>query len=254
MTLDEGAPSAQLQGTMFPEFNGTEWPHHVLSLGQGSDGKNNILFMRINNNLYTYEGKKIESVKCNLRLCIVPPISEEQASTVGITPPTPGPSGGTPALQEQIADAPVVPTPASGVGSTPASALINHVAAQLHEAQPASEQCPGPSSQAQSSTRTQPPHKVKGAKPSGEKSRDIPKLPLNAPSLDSPIKVWRDFIDRKQKHPHWGKDSKSMLMAMLPAVLGTSSRLDDSDAEADPPSLKNVQGFLLYECLAPVPP
>ncbi|KAI5982081.1 hypothetical protein F5J12DRAFT_788406 [Pisolithus orientalis] len=72
MTLDEGAPSVPAQGTMFPEFNGTEWPHHVLSLGEGSDGKNKILFMRINNNLYAYEGKKIDSMKCNLRLCIIP--------------------------------------------------------------------------------------------------------------------------------------------------------------------------------------
>ncbi|KIO05226.1 hypothetical protein M404DRAFT_25399 [Pisolithus tinctorius Marx 270] len=74
MTLDEGAPSVPAQGTMFPEFDGTEWPHCVLSLGEGSDGKNKILFMRINNNLYTYEGEKIDSVKRNLRLRIVPPV------------------------------------------------------------------------------------------------------------------------------------------------------------------------------------
>ncbi|KAI6146358.1 hypothetical protein BKA82DRAFT_4015892 [Pisolithus tinctorius] len=192
------------------------------------------------------EGEKIESVKHNLKLCIVPPVpvgkcklgsneiidltlsewkpptwsskksherrevlkgkgkatcpqvEEEQASAVGIPPPTPRPSGGYLVLQEQIADTPAALTPAPSVGSTPTSALINCVAVQPHEAQPASEQHPGPSSQAQSSMKTQPPHKVKGAKPSGGKSRGIPELPLNAPSLNSPIEVWRDFMDKEQ--------------------------------------------------------
>ncbi|KAI6146848.1 hypothetical protein BKA82DRAFT_4015644 [Pisolithus tinctorius] len=107
------------------------------------------------------------------------------------------------------------------------------------------------SSQAQSSTRTQPPCKPKGAKPSGGKSRGIPELPSNAPPLNSSVKAWREFINKEQRHPHWGKDSKFTLMAMLPGVLETSSRPDDSDTEADPPSLCNIQGFLLYECLAP---
>ncbi|KAI6158275.1 hypothetical protein BKA82DRAFT_4347444 [Pisolithus tinctorius] len=330
MTLDEGAPSVPAQGTMFPEFNGTEWPHHMLSLGEGSDSKNKILFMRINNNLYTYEGKKIDSVKCNLRLCIVPPVpvgkrpyglkeaswgplpsstpwmisasstqehyrsqrirlpvsercklgsnevinlalskwkppvwsskkscerrealkekgkvvrpqgEEKQAPTMGIPPPMSGPSGGTPVLQEQIADAPSGLTPAPNVGSTPTPALIDHIAVQLHETQQVSEQRPGPSSQAQSSTRTQPPHKAKGAKPSGANSRGIPELPSNAPPLDSSIEAWREFINKEQRHPHWGEDGESTLMAMLPGVLGTSSRPDDSDAEADLLSLCNV--------------
>ncbi|KAI6143601.1 hypothetical protein BKA82DRAFT_4359398 [Pisolithus tinctorius] len=259
MTLDEGAPSVLAQGTMFPEFNGTEWPHRVISLGEGSDGKNKILFMRINNNLYTYEGEKINSVKRNLRLRIVPlvPVGkrpyEEQAPAVGIPPPTSGPSGGAPALQEQIADAPSGSTPASDVGSTPTPALINHVAVQPHETQQVSEQRPEPSSQAQSSTRTQPPRKAKGAKPSGGKSRGIPELPSNAPPLDSSIEAWREFIDKEQRRPCWGEDGESTLVAMLPGVLGASSRPDDSDAEANPLSLCNVRGFLLYECLVPVP-
>ncbi|KAI6138897.1 hypothetical protein BKA82DRAFT_26533 [Pisolithus tinctorius] len=297
--------------------------------------------MRINNNLYAYEGEKIDSMKCNLRLHIVPPVpvgkrpyswaiwfeggilgpialfntaddihqlyaralqepedkapciqkvqdlitylnlwkrcklglnkvinlalskwkppawsskkshkrrealkekgkaaqpqgEEEQASAVGIPPPMSGPSGGAPALQEQIADAPL--------GSTP-----------VPDTQQVSEQRPRPSSQAQSSTRTQPPHKAKGAKPSGGKSRGIPKLPSNAPPLDSSVKAWREFINKEQRCPRWGKDSESTLMAMLTGVLGTSSRPDDSNAEADPPSLCNVQGFLLYKHLVPVP-
>ncbi|KAI6140311.1 hypothetical protein BKA82DRAFT_31086 [Pisolithus tinctorius] len=308
MTLDEGAPSVPAQGTMFPEFDGMEWPHRVLSLGKGSDGKNKILFMRINNNLYTYEGKKIDSVKRNLRLRVVPLVpvgkkpyglkeaswgpspsstpqmisassmrkryrsqrirlpaserksherrealkekgkavrpqgEEEQAPAVGIPPPMSGPSGGAPVLQERIADAPSGSTPASDVGSTPTPALIDHVAVQLHETQQVSEQRPEPSSQAQSSMRTQPPRKAKGAKPSGGKSRGIPELPSNAPPLDSSVEAWREFIDKEQRRPRWGEDGESTLVAMLPGVLGTSSRPDDSDAEADPLSLCNVRG------------
>ncbi|KAI6145992.1 hypothetical protein BKA82DRAFT_32247 [Pisolithus tinctorius] len=164
-----------------------------------------------------------------------------------------GPSGGAPALQEQIADTPSGSTPASDVGSTPTPALIDHVAVQPHETQQVSEQRPEPSSQAQSSTRTQPPRKAKGAKPSGGKSRGIPELPSNAPPLDSSVEAWREFIDKEQRHPRWGKDGESTLVAMLPGVLGTSSRPDDSDAEADPLSLRNIRGFLLYKHLAPVP-
>ncbi|KAI6140301.1 hypothetical protein BKA82DRAFT_4019567 [Pisolithus tinctorius] len=50
---------------------------------------------------------------------VQPQGEEEQAPAVGIPPPTSGPSGGAPALQEQIADAPL--------GSTPASDRFNHM-------------------------------------------------------------------------------------------------------------------------------
>ncbi|KAI6154920.1 hypothetical protein BKA82DRAFT_4348000 [Pisolithus tinctorius] len=151
-----------------------------------------------------------------------------------------GPSGGTPALQEQIADTPSGSAPAPDVGSTPTPTLIDCIAVQPHETQQVSEQRPRLSSQAQSSMRTQPPHKAKGAKPSAGKSRGIPKLPSNAPPLDSSIKAWREFINKEQRHPCWGKDGESTLVAMLPGVLGTSSRPDDSNAEANPLSLHNI--------------
>ncbi|KAI6137749.1 hypothetical protein BKA82DRAFT_18623 [Pisolithus tinctorius] len=338
MTLDEGAPSVLVQGTMFPEFDGTEWPHRVISLGEGSDGRKDrqceaqpqaarrptspggqetvrfeggilgpiALFntaddirqlyakalqepedkapcVRKAQDLITYLNlwkrcKLGSNEVINLALsewkppawsskksrerrealkekgkAVQPQGEEEQAPAVGIPPPTSGPSGGAPALQERIADAPSGSTPASDVGSTPTPALIDRVAVQPHETQQVSEQRPELSSQAQSSMRTQPSHKAKGAKPSGGRSRGIPKLPSNAPPLDSSVEAWREFIDKEQRRPRWGEDSESTLVAMLPGVLGTSSRPDDSDAEADPPSLRNVRGFLLYERLAPVP-
>ncbi|KAI6147444.1 hypothetical protein BKA82DRAFT_35525 [Pisolithus tinctorius] len=57
--------------------------------------------------------------------------------------------------------------------------------------------------------RTQPPHKAKGAKPSGGKSTGIPKLPSNAPPLNSSVEVQREFINKEQRHPHWGEDKAS---------------------------------------------
>ncbi|KAI6018343.1 hypothetical protein EDC04DRAFT_2902226 [Pisolithus marmoratus] len=51
-----------IQGTMFPNFNGTEYPYRVLHLGQGNDSIRLVLFMRINNNLYAYGDKMIRKV------------------------------------------------------------------------------------------------------------------------------------------------------------------------------------------------
>ncbi|KAI6166159.1 hypothetical protein EDD17DRAFT_1753629 [Pisolithus thermaeus] len=55
MTADE----LVVQGTMFPNFNGAKFPYRVLHLGQGNDSVRSILFMRINNNLYTYGDEMI---------------------------------------------------------------------------------------------------------------------------------------------------------------------------------------------------
>ncbi|KAI6008928.1 hypothetical protein F5J12DRAFT_782330 [Pisolithus orientalis] len=289
MTVDEGVPSAQVQETLFPEFTGTENPYWVLYLGEGFNPRRGpILFVRVNNNLYAYEGEKVESIQCNLTLAIVPPVpvdaicqlyvkvskepegkapnvrkaqdlitffnlwkrcrmglnraidlalskwkppawsskksckkrealegkgqadrmEEGQASRAGVPPPVPGPFGGHPALQEQLADAPVTPAWASEVGST---ALVDHITPV--KTQPALGQCPGLSF-------------TKGAKPKG-----VPELPPNAPSLNNSVESWREFINKEQRHSYWGRDNESKLMSMLPGVLSAPSRPDDSEAE-----------------------
>ncbi|KAI6041358.1 hypothetical protein EDC04DRAFT_2601706 [Pisolithus marmoratus] len=61
MTVDE----LIIQGTMFPDFDGTELLYRVLCLGQGNDSVRSILFMRINDNLYYGDemiGKVIRSM------------------------------------------------------------------------------------------------------------------------------------------------------------------------------------------------
>ncbi|KAI5998311.1 hypothetical protein EDC04DRAFT_2612463 [Pisolithus marmoratus] len=55
MTVDEPI----VKETMFPNFNGTEYPYRVLHLGQGNDSIRLVLFMRINNNLYAYDNEMI---------------------------------------------------------------------------------------------------------------------------------------------------------------------------------------------------
>ncbi|KAI6015678.1 hypothetical protein EDC04DRAFT_2608677 [Pisolithus marmoratus] len=55
MTIDEPI----IQGTMFPNFDRTEFPYRVHHLGQGNDSVRLILFMRINDNLYAYSNEMI---------------------------------------------------------------------------------------------------------------------------------------------------------------------------------------------------
>ncbi|KAI6038475.1 hypothetical protein EDC04DRAFT_2896337 [Pisolithus marmoratus] len=70
MTVDE----LIIQGTMFPNFDGTEYPYRVLHLRQGNDSISLVLFMRINNNLYAYGDKMISKVIGNIKKGVPPPI------------------------------------------------------------------------------------------------------------------------------------------------------------------------------------
>ncbi|KAI6139293.1 hypothetical protein BKA82DRAFT_25401 [Pisolithus tinctorius] len=307
MTLDEGAPSVLAQGTMFPEFDGTEWPHRVISLGEGSDGQKDqqceaqpqaahrptgpsgqetvwfeggilgpVALFNTADDIHQLYAKalqepedkapcvrKAQDLITYLNLWKRCKLGSNEVINLALSEWKPPAWSSKKSCErrgalkekgkaERIADTPLGSTPASDVGSTPTPALIDRVAVQPHETQQVSEQRPKPSSQAQSSTRTQPPRKAKGAKPSGGRSRGIPELPLNAPPLDSSIEAWREFIDKEQRHPRWGKDGKSTLVAMLPGVLGTSSRPDDSDAEADPLSLAQNVWMRELACLLAV--
>ncbi|KAI6043655.1 hypothetical protein EDC04DRAFT_2890578 [Pisolithus marmoratus] len=64
-----------VQGTMFPNFDGTEYLYRVLRLGQGNDSVRLLLFMRINNNLYAYGdemiGKDVQGFLLYKRLALV---------------------------------------------------------------------------------------------------------------------------------------------------------------------------------------
>ncbi|KAI6045520.1 hypothetical protein EDC04DRAFT_2598517 [Pisolithus marmoratus] len=69
-----------IQGTMFPNFDGTEYPYRVLHLGQGNDSIRSILFMRINDNLYAYGDKMIGKVISNMNKGVPPPVLTHKRS------------------------------------------------------------------------------------------------------------------------------------------------------------------------------
>ncbi|KAI6017911.1 hypothetical protein EDC04DRAFT_2902361 [Pisolithus marmoratus] len=76
MTIDEPI----IQGTMCPNFNGTEYSYRALCLGQGNDNIRLVLFMRINDNLYTYGDKMISKVIGNMNIGVPPPIPTHKQS------------------------------------------------------------------------------------------------------------------------------------------------------------------------------
>ncbi|KAI6165150.1 hypothetical protein EDD17DRAFT_1506017 [Pisolithus thermaeus] len=104
-----------------------------------------------------------------------------------------------------------------------------------------------------SPTRGQPFHPRGGGHPSGRKARGgIPELPQEAPPLDTPVQDWVKFIQTYQNR-YSGLDESSKLSKMFPGALGITEHPNDNEWEIGPPSAQMVQGFLLYERLAPVP-
>ncbi|KAI6167908.1 hypothetical protein EDD17DRAFT_1750472 [Pisolithus thermaeus] len=63
-----------VQGTLFPEFTECENPYRVLCLGQGKDGMRTILFVRVNDNLYTYSDERLSTALTNIHQGTPPPV------------------------------------------------------------------------------------------------------------------------------------------------------------------------------------
>ncbi|KAI6160465.1 hypothetical protein EDD17DRAFT_1510443 [Pisolithus thermaeus] len=74
-----------VQGTLFPEFMGCENPYRVLCLGQGKDGVRMILFVRVNNNLYTYSDERLGTALANIHQGTPPPVPTRQHFTGPVT-------------------------------------------------------------------------------------------------------------------------------------------------------------------------
>ncbi|KIK10517.1 hypothetical protein PISMIDRAFT_20324 [Pisolithus microcarpus 441] len=66
------------QGTLFPEFMGHENPYRELCLGQGKDGVRKILFVRVNDNLYTYSDERFGATLANIQQGTPPPLPIKQ--------------------------------------------------------------------------------------------------------------------------------------------------------------------------------
>ncbi|KAI6156454.1 hypothetical protein EDD17DRAFT_1764158 [Pisolithus thermaeus] len=63
-----------VQGTLFPEFTGCENPYRVLCLRQGKDSVRTILFVRVNDNLYTYSNERLSTALTNIHQGTPPPV------------------------------------------------------------------------------------------------------------------------------------------------------------------------------------
>ena len=63
----------EIEGQLFPEFNGTERPHAVCILGEEwAEGKLKALFFRVNNKLYAYINDAARQVYGNIRMGFPP--------------------------------------------------------------------------------------------------------------------------------------------------------------------------------------
>ena len=68
-TLDE------IEGQLFPEFDGTQCPHAVRILGEEwAEGKLKALFFRVNNKLYTHVNDTTWQAYRNIRMGVPPPL------------------------------------------------------------------------------------------------------------------------------------------------------------------------------------
>ena len=64
----------EVEGQLFPEFNGTERPCAVRILREEwVEGKLKALFFRVNNKLYTYINDAAQQAYRNIRMGVPPP-------------------------------------------------------------------------------------------------------------------------------------------------------------------------------------
>ncbi|KAI6154321.1 hypothetical protein EDD17DRAFT_1512977 [Pisolithus thermaeus] len=74
-----------VQGTLFPEFTGCKNLYRVLCLGQGKDGVRMVLFVRVNDNLYTYSDERLSAALANIHQGTPPPVPTRQHLTGPVT-------------------------------------------------------------------------------------------------------------------------------------------------------------------------
>ena len=76
-------------------------------------------------------------------------------------------------------------------------------------------------------------------------------LPHRASSFDDPIDKWVNFIEKCQAV--CSLNSCRGLHKMFPGTVGCNIYPDNEDSDLNPPSQRQVQGFVIMERLAPVP-
>ena len=76
-------------------------------------------------------------------------------------------------------------------------------------------------------------------------------LPRGAPSFDDPIDKWVNFIEKCQAV--CPLNSCGGLRKMFPGTVRCNIYPDNKDSDLNPPSRRQVQGFIIMERLAPIP-
>ena len=72
LQLGEDTPK-EIEGQLFPEFNGTECPRAVRILGEEwAEGKLKALFFRVNNKLYAYVNDAAQQAYRNICMGVPP--------------------------------------------------------------------------------------------------------------------------------------------------------------------------------------
>ncbi|KAI6162380.1 hypothetical protein EDD17DRAFT_1508107 [Pisolithus thermaeus] len=252
-------------GTLFPKFTGHENLHRVLFLGQGKDSMRMILFVRVNNNLYTYSNERLGAALTNICQGTPPPVPTRWDR--GIM----GPIGLVNTVEDihklyaQAYDEPEDLVTYINLWKKCKLEMNEVMNLTLQEWRPpawASQKVHQKREALRDKERAQREEDALrgqlfqprgGGHPSGRKTRGgIPKLPQEAPPLDAPVQDWVKFIQTYQNR-YSSLDESSELSRMFPGVLGISKHLNDDKWEIGPPSAQMVQGFLLYKQLAPVP-
>ena len=138
-------------------------------------------------------------------------------------------------LQECITSQPM--SPSGNSNSTPGNDSPVNLLTQIDE-QPA----PPPPKAKESSSRSQGPIVL---------NLKAHVLPCGAPSFDDPVNKWVNFIKKCQAvcplNSHRG------LHKMFLGTVRCNIYPNNKDSDLNPPSQQQVRGFIIMECLAPVP-
>ncbi|KAI6038730.1 hypothetical protein EDC04DRAFT_2603657 [Pisolithus marmoratus] len=200
-----------IQGTMFPNFDRTEYLYRVLHLVQGNDSISDEMFSKVIGNMNKGVPPPIPTHKLEMNEVMDLALKEWR-------PPV--------WASQKIADAPPVPSALAAEEPRPTVLLTHHIVAQLSGGSPPSQyQRPLESSRSQG-----------GAHPSGKKARGaVPELPYGAPSTFASVNDWVKFIHQYQNQSD-NFDKSSKLSRMFPGALGFSLHPDDDEVEVNPPS------------------
>ncbi|KAI6011951.1 hypothetical protein EDC04DRAFT_2609630 [Pisolithus marmoratus] len=213
-----------IQGTMFPDFDGTELPYRVLHLGQGNDGVRSILFMRINDNLYTYGNEMIRKA-IQWERDMMGPIAlynttEEICKLLEMN---------------EVMDL--------ALKEWRPPIWASQKACQKREVLRDKERA----SQAQARHSHQgdlPPISIRDLQSHLDHKEGLAPLEKRQEGLSLSFHMGLHLF---MPQSMTGFDKSSKLLRMFPGALGFSSCPNDDEVDINPPSQQDVQGFLLYE-------